>query len=253
MREAPITHLSVKDLSVTRGGQSILQDISFTATAGEFIGLIGPNGAGKTSLMRAIVGLLPHGGDCSLASLSPAAKARTVSWLPQARDVAWPISVEALVMLGRHPYPSDTKEDAKAVKHALEEMALSHLATRPATTLSGGETARALIARCLAQSTKILLADEPLAGLDMAHQLSVLELFRTKADRGELIISSIHDVGLAARYCTRFILVGHQSLLGDGTPEEIINNPLFSEVFNIEIMMTSSDDGPMFMPKKRLS
>lgn len=253
MSQHSMTHLSVQNLSVTRGERSILQDISFAAEGGEFIGLIGPNGSGKTSLMRAMVGLLPHQGACSLSALSDNARARTVSWLPQKRDVAWPVSVQSLVMLGRHPHPTSDAENAEAVRQALEEMELTPFARRPATELSGGETARALIARCLAQSTPILLADEPLAGLDMAHQLSVLELFRKRADNGALIISSIHDISLAARYCTRFILLGDQNLLADGKPEEIINDPLFSKVFNIEIMVTPSDDGPIFMPKKRLS
>jgi len=246
-------HLSLTNLCVTRGDRSILQNISFEAQGGEFIGLIGPNGAGKTSLMRAMIGLLPFEGESSLCALSPEAKARTASWLPQKREVAWPISVESLVMLGRHPHHSTAQENDKAVRQALEEMEMTDFAERTATELSGGETARALIARCLAQSTPIMLADEPLAGLDMAHQLSVLELFRARADKGELIISSIHDIGLAARYCTRFILLGDQQLLADGKPEDIINDPLFSKVFGIEITVTPSDDGPIFIPKKRLS
>ena len=245
--------LTLNNLSVMRGDKPILQNISCAAQGGEFIGLIGPNGAGKTSLMRAMLGLLPHSGECSLSSLSRDAKAKTVSWLPQSRDIAWPMSLEALVRLGRHPHNTTATQDDEAVQNALQAMELNDFATRKATALSGGETARVLIARCLAQSTPLLLADEPLADLDMAHQLSVLELFAAKAAQGDLVISSIHDIGLALRYCTRFILLGDQQLLADGKPEDIVKEPIFSHVFGIETLFVRSDDGPIFMPKKRLA
>lgn len=245
--------LSVQNLSVMRDLRPILQDISFTAQGGEFIGLIGPNGAGKTSLMRAILGLLPHQGSCNLSALSPQAKAKHVSWLPQSRDVAWPLSVEKLVMLGRQPHDANAEADEKAVRHAIDAMELSELALRPATELSGGETARALIARCLAQETDIFMADEPLAGLDMAYQLSTLELLSDRAKQGKLIITSVHDIGLAARYCTRFILLGHQQILADGKPDAIMKDTSFSEVFGIESLFAVTEDGPIFMPRKRLA
>ena len=248
-----MTQLCVQNLSVMRADRAILQDISFTAQPGEFIGLIGPNGAGKTSLMRSILGLLPHQGECNLSSLSPQAKAKTISWLPQSRDVAWPMSVRSLVLLGRQPHQSNATDDDKAVEDALGAMELEDLADRPATELSGGETARALIARCLAQNTDIFMADEPLAGLDMAHQLSTLDLLAERAKAGKLILTSVHDIGLAARYCTRFILLGHNRLLADGLPQEIMNQTAFSDVFGIETLFANTEDGPIFMPRRRLA
>ena len=245
--------LGVQNLSVMRGDRAILQDVSFHAEGSEFIGLIGPNGAGKTSLMRAILGLLPYQGDCNLASLSSHDKAKYISWLPQSRDVAWPMSVRALVMLGRQPYQSSVTENDKAVNEALQAMELEELATRPATQLSGGETARALIARCLAQDTAIFMADEPLASLDMAYQLSTLELLAERAKSGKLIFTSIHDIGLAARYCTRFMLLGDNQLLADGTPDEIMKNEAFSKVFGVETLFAHTEDGPIFMPRRRLA
>lgn len=245
--------LCVQNLSVMRGDRAILQDISFNAEGGEFIGLIGPNGAGKTSLMRAILGLLPYQGDCNLSSLSPHAKAKHISWLPQSRDVAWPMSVRSLVMLGRQPYQSSAEANDKAVRDAIEAMELEALSTRSATELSGGETARALIARCLAQDTAIFMADEPLASLDMAYQLSTLDLLAKRAKSGKLIFTSIHDIGLAARYCTRFMLIGNHQLLADGTPDEIMKDEAFSKVFGIESLFANTEDGPIFMPRRRLA
>ena len=245
--------LTVQNLSVMRDDRPILKDISFTAQGGEFIGLIGPNGAGKTSLMRAILGLLPHTGICNLSSLSPQAKAKQISWLPQSREVAWPMSVESLIMLGRQPHDTEAEADNQAVQEAIKAMELTELALRPATELSGGETARALIARCLAQETDIFMADEPLAGLDMAYQLSTLELLSEKANQGKLILTSVHDIGLAARYCTRFILLGHQKILADGKPDEIMKDERFSDIFGIESLFAVTEDGPIFMPRKRLA
>lgn len=246
-----MTNLIVENLSVSRNGRPVLQDISFTAQPGEFIGLIGPNGTGKTTLMRAMLGLLPHTGHCNLSSLSADAKAKLVSWLPQARDVAWPMSVSSLVALGRQPYKTSTKEDDDAVANAIADMELTDLAERPATELSGGETARALIARCLAQDTSIFMADEPLAALDMSHQLSVCELLGQRVQNHRLIVTSIHDIGLAARYCTRFILLGNQTILADGPPQEIMAHHSFADIFGIEPLFAETDAGPIFLPWKR--
>lgn len=246
-----MTNLIVENLSVTRNGRPVLQDISFTAQAGEFIGLIGPNGTGKTTLMRAMLGLLPHTGRCNLSSLSADAKAKLVSWLPQARDVAWPMSVSSLVALGRQPHGRSAKENEAAVTDALAAMELTDLAERPATELSGGETARALIARCLAQDTDLFMADEPLAGLDMAHQLSVCELLSQRVQNGRLIVTSIHDIGLASRFCTRFILLGNQRILADGPPQEIMAHPSFADIFGIDPLFAETDAGPIFMPWRR--
>ncbi len=244
-------HLSVDNLSIQRGERDVLTDISFTANGGEFIGLVGPNGAGKTSLMRAMLGLLAHQGHCSLSDLSIQEKAKTTSWLPQTRDIAWPMSVKSLIALGRQPHSTDDATNEAAISQAIQDMELGDFIDRPATELSGGETARALIARCLAQTPALFMADEPLAGLDMAHQISALELFRKKADAGGLIISSIHDVGLAARYCTRFILLGDTQLLADGVPLAIMKDPLFADIFSIDTIFATAEDGTLFMPKKR--
>ncbi|MCO4828876.1 ABC transporter ATP-binding protein, partial [Lentibacter algarum] len=142
------TLLSLDGLTALRGECPVVDNVSVSIGAGECVGLIGPNGAGKTTLMRAALGLLPAKGASSLTALSPSERARAVAWLPQARDIAWPMTVETVVALGRIPHlPRGTKlraEDQAAVDAALAEMDLTDFADRLANQLSGGEQARVL-------------------------------------------------------------------------------------------------------------
>jgi iron complex transport system ATP-binding protein len=176
-----MTLLCLRNLSVRRRGRAILAGITLDLAEAEFVGLIGPNGAGKTTLMRAALGLLPHDGESSLAALPPEARGRHAAWMPQARDIAWPVTVETLVALGRTPHLAGwqgmTESDRAHVDRALSMMGLEGLRHRTATRLSGGEQAMALIARALAQDTPLLMADEPIAGLDPANQIATMQVF----------------------------------------------------------------------------
>ncbi|MGC9368109.1 MAG: ABC transporter ATP-binding protein, partial [Paracoccaceae bacterium] len=218
--------LRVENLSVTLRGRPVFRDVSFAIGPGEVVGLIGPNGAGKTTLMRAALGLIPAEGQSSIAALEPRARARAAAWMPQSREIAWPVSVETLVMLGRTPHlaagqsPSD--QDRAVVESALERMGLTALRARAATRLSGGEQARVLIARALAQDTPLVLADEPIASLDPAHQISTMRTFSALAEEGRAVLVSMHDLGLAARHCNRLILLGEGRLIADGPPGEVL-------------------------------
>lgn len=241
--------LSLRSLSVSRGRSKVLQDISFGVQGHEFIGLIGPNGAGKTTLLRALQGLLPHQGESSLAKLAPFARARHAAFLPQAREIAWPVSVETLVQLGRAPHGTgETPADRRAVAEALARVGLSHAAGRNARSLSGGELARALIARALAQDTPLLLADEPAAGLDPEHQLRMMALFRDLAAQGKSVIASVHDLGLAARFCTRVLVLGEGRLLADGPPEVVMTDDLLARVFGLRVHHIETPEGRFLLP-----
>ncbi|MFW5654398.1 MAG: ABC transporter ATP-binding protein, partial [Roseicyclus sp.] len=183
--------LAVENLSVALQGTQVLRGVSFSVAPGEHVGLLGPNGAGKTTLMRAALGLIPHGGRSSLAAMPGPARARAATWMPQTREIAWPVSVETLVMLGRIPHMAAGQRpraaDRAAVAAALAEMDLTDFRHRDATRLSGGEQARVLIARALAQDTPLILADEPVAGLDPAHQISTMRSFARLAEAGRSV------------------------------------------------------------------
>lgn len=244
--------LELQNLTVRRGECPVVDHVSATVSAGECVGLIGPNGAGKTSLLRGAQGLLAHEGQSSLAALPRAERARQVAWMPQAREIAWPVTVETAVALGRLPrLPRGTKlrpEDQDAVDAALERMGLAGFRDRIATQLSGGEQARVLIARALAQQTPLLLVDEPIAGLDPAAQIATMQVFAELAAEGHAVVVSIHDLGLAARFCTRLIMMLAGRKVADGTPDAVLTPENLSDVFGVSAYFAQTDQGTVFQP-----
>lgn len=238
--------LTLDRLTVRRGGVTVVGDVSLRVMPGSFVGLIGPNGAGKTTLLRAALGLIPASGRSDLAALDPAARARHAAYLPQARDVAWPIAVETLVRLGRRAHP-DRRGDAAAVADALSRMDLTHLARRPATALSGGELARALIARLIAQDTPLILADEPEAGLDPAHEMAVMQLLARLAGQGRAVVASMHDLGMAARWCDRLVLMDRGRVVADGQPKAVLTPANLQGSFGVSGAFLDSPAGPVFV------
>lgn len=247
-----MTLLSLTRLSVVLRQRPVLRDVSLSITEGEVVGLIGPNGAGKTSLMRAALGLIPFEGTSNLAALSGTERARVVAWMPQAREIAWPIPVERLVGLGRLPYLPQGRAmpeaDRAHVEAAIGRMGLEPFRKRAASRLSGGEQARALIARALAQDTPLLMADEPTAGLDPAHQISTMQVFEELGTEGRAVLVSLHDLGLAARHCTRLILLAQGEVLADGAPEQILTADLMAQAYGISVWHEQTAQGPVFQP-----
>lgn len=234
--------LRLDRLSVRRNARTVVDALSLAVDRGEFIGLLGPNGAGKTSLLLAAVGLVDAEGaidlgDAPLASLSPEERARRVAFLPQEREIGWPLPVEALVTLGRTPHRAATApltaEDREAVARAMATMDVAQFATRPTTELSGGERARVLIARALAQEAPLLLVDEPTAGLDPAHQIGLMETFQALARAGRGIVASLHDLGLAAQFCDRLALLKDGRLVADAAPEAVLTEARLAEVYGV--------------------
>ena len=245
-----MTDLQITGLRVRRGARLVLDGIDLTVQPGEFLGLLGRNGAGKTTLMRAALGLIAHEGTSSLARLKPAIRARQVAWMPQAREIAWGMTVEDLVGLGRLAH-GDRKPDS--IKAALARMGLEPLRHRKATELSGGEQARALIARALAQETPLLLADEPVAGLDPAQQINTMQTFRALATEGKSVVASLHDLGLAARHCTRLVALAGGRIVADGPPARVLRPLVMAEVFGVEGHFAQTPDGPVFQPTRTLA
>jgi iron complex transport system ATP-binding protein len=244
-----MTLLTLENVTVRRGQCPVVEGVSLTVQEGEFIGLIGPNGAGKTSLMRGALGLLPHEGRSSLSALAPRARARAAAFLPQGREIAWPVSVEAVVALGRSAHLGAAPEaDRAAVARAMERMGLQTYRARSATALSGGEQARVLIARALAQDTPLLLADEPVAGLDPEAQLKTMEVFAELSREGRAVVASIHDLGLAARSCTRLVMLQAGRVVADGAPREVLSDDNLARVFGVRGFHAETPDGPVFQP-----
>jgi len=256
-----MTLLSVKNLSVALGGKAALSDASFDIHGGEFIGLIGPNGAGKTTLLRAILGLVASGGEIlldgdDLHRMAASTKAQKLAYLPQERDVAWPVSVEMLVSLGRSAlkpvFASMNAQDEALVYAAMQRMDVAQFRDRSAMELSGGERARVLIARVLAQDTPVILADEPVAGLDPSHQLGLMESFVGLAREGRTVVASLHELSLAAQHCTRLILLHNGRVVADGAPTKVLTPQLLHDVYGIRAKIMMVDDEFIVHPISRV-
>jgi len=242
---APLLELSA--LTVRRGARVVADGVSLRVMPGEVVGLLGPNGSGKTTLLRGALGLLPHEGASSLTRLSARERARTVAFLPQGREIAWPVPVEDVVALGRAPHGAPDVAHP-AVGRALARMGLEGFRHRAATALSGGEQARVLIARTLAQETPLILADEPVAGLDPEAQIRTMQVFADHAAGGGAVVASVHDLGLAARHCSRLLLLREGRLVADGPAHEVLTEDNLARVFNIRGFHAETEDGPVFLP-----
>jgi iron complex transport system ATP-binding protein len=249
--------IACHDLSVTLGGRRVLSDVSATLRPGSFVGVLGPNGAGKSTLARALLGLVRATGSVTidgqpLASLGPAAIARRIGYLPQGQVLHWPLSVERIVGLGRLPHLAPfsrlTDADAAAIDAAMARVEVGDLRARDATTLSGGERARVLLARALAQAASALIVDEPLANLDPRHRIEVARLLRAEADSGSLVIAVLHDLGLAARLCHRLLLLDYGRVVADGPPADVLTPVNLARVFGIRAWFGQDDGGPMIVP-----
>jgi iron complex transport system ATP-binding protein len=244
-----MTLLTAENISVARGGKTILRDVSLQAHAGEFIAVVGPNGAGKSTLLRAMAGLLkPDAGrvmlDASpLSRLSTKQLAARRAYLPQNPYLEWPLSVERLVALGLTPKLPATgglpESYAPAITRALEACDLADKRDQAATTLSGGEFARAMLARAIVAEPQILIVDEPITGLDPKHAMQSMALLSSFARNGTLVIASLHDLTLAARYPSRVVVVVDGALLGD---VDSLTEELIHRAFGVRAHLTGQGD-----------
>lgn len=252
--------LSVERLCASLGGKPVLREVSFALAGGKLVGLIGPNGAGKSTLLRAMLGLTPStgtllSGNDDLCRLTPRERSKRVAYLPQERDVVWSLTVERLVALGRTPHLApmrpETARDRAAIDAAMAQTDTARLRDRPIADMSGGERARVLMARALAQDAPVLLADEPVAGLDPAHQIALMEIFTRLAGQGHTILITMHELQLAARWCPRLLMLQDGNLVADGPPRDVLTRSRLADVYGVETYLADSPHGPVVMPIAR--
>jgi iron complex transport system ATP-binding protein len=235
--------LSLHQANVTTKGAAILSDVSFSVASGQMVGLLGPNGAGKTTAARALLGLQAlTSGNATLNGkdahrLTPKDRARIASYLPQARKMAWPISVRDMVGLGRYSHGDGLgrlrADDDDAIEAALCDCDLSDLAPRSITTLSGGELARVHLARTFVASARALVVDEPTNALDPRHAFDSLARLKQRACDGNAVLVILHDLVAAARYCDQIVLLDKGKVVAQGVPRDVLTPAHLAKVYRI--------------------
>ena len=255
-----MTLLALRNVSLSRGGRLVLEDIGLNAAQGELIGVIGPNGAGKSTLLRLMAGLTrPDQGvvrleDRDIGDWPRRDRARRIAYLPQHPDCHWPITVAGLAALGRLPHRGfwdrPTRDDAAAVGAALALADMAHLAGRRLDSLSGGEAARAHLARALAGEPSLLLADEPVADLDPSHALTVMDHLRRFAGQGGAVVVVLHDLSLASRYCDRLVLLNAGRIAAAGPPGAVLTRDRLADIYGIFAVHGEFEDESYVVPWK---
>lgn len=216
-----------------------LDSATFELRPGEITAICGPNGAGKSTLLTVLAGLLkPAEGTVmldgeSLASVPSRSRAQTIGYLPQNAEIAWDIDVATLAALGRLPWRTSPDEDRAAIAEALAATDLIPLGHRPVSQLSGGERARALLARVLAGKPRWILADEPLAALDLAHQAALLRTFRALASEGVGVVLVLHDLARAMNGADRAVVLEQRRIVADGLPSEALASPQLAQTWGV--------------------
>lgn len=234
--------------AVTAGydGRAVVRDVRFSASRGEMVGLIGPNGSGKSTLLRAVSGVLaPFSGRVLLngADLSRFPRgelARLVAVVPQNPPLPESFTALELVMMGRYPHLGflqyEGRRDLEICRWAMEATGTWHLAGRRMGQVSGGERQRVVIARALAQQSRVLLLDEPTAHLDINHQEEIMGLVR-RLREGMAVVVAIHDLNLAASFCDRLVLLNGGTVFAQGFPAEVLTVANIRAVYGTEVVV----------------
>ena len=250
--------LSVQHLSFSYGARRVLQDVSLDVAPGTFCALLGPNGSGKSTLVKAIAGVhRAQSGTVAVegrrtSSLGRRELAKVVGYVPQAGDAPFDLTVREAVMLGRTPHfgIAPRAEDRARVEDAISRMGLEDIAERSMSELSGGQAQRALIARALAQDTRVLLLDEPTSALDLRYQIETLQLVRQiTREEGISALIAIHDLNHAARYCDQIVVLHGGRLVADGSPAEALRASVLRTVYEVDVQVETREDGVEVRPR----
>lgn len=252
--------LAARGLTVRRDGRNVLSDIDLQIRHGEMLLLVGPNGAGKSTLLGTLSGdIRPAEGRVTIAgrpveswSVRELAMRRAI--LPQHHTVAFSFTVADIVRMGRAPWVGTPleEEDEEAVWQAMRDADIDAFADRPFTALSGGEQARAALARVLAQRTATLLLDEPTAALDIRHQELVFSVLTAQAASGRAVVAVVHDLNLAATYADRVAVLSGGVIVACGPPAEVLTAPLLGEVYqhDVEVLPHPRTARPIILPRR---
>ena len=244
MADAAPPSITARQVTVSLGGATVLNSVSFGAVPGEISGLIGPNGAGKSTLLRVLAGLIrPESGEVSLEgtplnTLNTNQRARRIAFMPQ-HDAAHPFTALETVLMGRYAhlgrFELEGKKDRDIALDAMVRTDTAQFEDRQLDRLSGGERQRVILARALAQQAGVILLDEPSASLDLRHRLSIMETLKAEvASRDVAVVVALHDVSLAGRYCDRLSLMSNGRIAAEGRPVDVLTPGNLRNAFAVE-------------------
>jgi len=259
MSTHPAPLIDARTLAVSVGGHIVCRELAFSLAAGERLAILGRNGAGKSTLLSVLAGLrAADSGEVCLggetyAKLGPREAAKRRGWLAQRHSDAFASTVLETALTGRHPHLGrwdwESKRDTEIARGALKAVGLAELEERDVQTLSGGERQRLAIATLLTQAAPLYLLDEPLAHLDLNHQIAVLDLFAgAAADCGAGVIMVLHEPGLADRYCERALLVYGDGRCELGSCRELLTAERLGELYGHPLKEVESDSHRWFIP-----
>jgi len=243
--------ITVKSLSFIRDSRKIINNISFSVSPGELVGIIGPNGAGKSTLIKLILGLLKQNSgeiyieDIILDKYSPKDLYKKIAFVPQENNLDFPTTVLETVLLGRIPHLSrfhlENDDDYKIAEEALAATGLEIFSERFSNQISMGEKQLVTIAKALAQETKLIFLDEPTSSLDVSHTIQIMEILKGLTIKGKTIISAIHDLNTASRYCDKILIINNGEIKGFGKAEEVLTREIIQDAFSVDVNIQCSE------------
>lgn len=244
----------IADCDYSYRNQPCLTGLDLTLHKGKMYGLIGPNGSGKTTFINILNGshqpsrgaVKLHG--TAVHSIPKPDLARLLSFVPQNVALHFDYTVFEVVMMGRHPFidrfGTPAQKDVDLVTEALKKLDIYQLRNRLVTRLSGGERQRVLVARALAQSTEVLILDEPTASLDVRHAIDIMQALRYRVDNDSVtVIGAIHDLDLAAAYCDELIVLKDGLLEASGSVDTVLTSELLQDVFRVHANVVHEPQG----------
>lgn len=247
--------IEIQDLTVRIGATEILKDLNLTIAANNWTCFVGPNGAGKTTLLKSILGSQSYAGSLKDDGVEVFNNHdRNVAFVPQHPQIPVGMSVTEYVMLGRAKrdgWGTESKESRALVVDTLKLTGLYGMQNQFITRLSGGEMQRALIARALVQQPELILLDEPTSALDLHHQIAVLNKIEILKERAVTIISTMHDITLAAMYADQIVVMKEGRILLSGTSDVVVHSDQLKDAFENRINVFTLDSGrSVILPNK---
>ncbi|WP_305064518.1 ABC transporter ATP-binding protein [Methanococcoides sp.] len=250
--------LKVENLHFEYSGFKVLEDISFDVEKGQLCALFGPNGTGKTTLLKCIAKLLNYGkGNVfveneNINKMKAAELAKLIAYVPQEHKPPFPYLVKEVVLMGRTPYMrgvfGPSENDTRAAVEAIEMIGIADIADRPYTALSGGQRQLVLLARAMAQGTKLLLLDEPTSNLDFQNQIKIWRIVKELTKKGVTALTCTHDPNHVMWFCDKAIVLGSRGIVANGNPAMALTETTLNEIYGDVCDVIKFGDTRMIVP-----